>query len=183
MKAGLRCPMARETSSPCSDPPDVIVLAFYKGHGRLFERVIRWVTRSAFSHCEILRSLPERPDAKFEARAWSSSGRDGGVREKVILFKPGNWEFVCVPWSDGGAVDRIIAEIGDPYDYLGLIASQALNLRRHRRDQWFCSEICAHALGLSAPQEFSPGGLHCRVLEMNSVYRMGRAHAGEPPED
>jgi len=161
----------------------VIVLAFYKGHGRFFDRVTRWVTRSAFSHCEILQALPERSDVAFEARAGSSSGRDGGVREKVILFKSGSWVFVTVPWSGGGAVDRIIAEIGNPYDYLGLIASQAFNLRRHRRDQWFCSEICAHALGLSAPQELSPGGLHCRVLEMNSAYRIGRAHAGEPPED
>lgn len=158
-------------------------LAFYKAQGRFLDRVIRWVTRSAFSHCEILQGRPYQTDRAFEARAWSSSGRDGGVREKSITFKPGHWEFVTIPWAGPAAIDRVIAEIGNPYDYAGLLASQALNLRRHRQDQWFCSEICAYALELSAPQELSPGGLYCRVLEMNRAYLAGWTRAGEPPED
>ncbi|MEP4700759.1 MAG: hypothetical protein ABJZ79_06355 [Parasphingorhabdus sp.] len=161
----------------------MIALAFYKGRGRLLDRVIRWVTRSSFSHVEILRAVPTISGDGLEARAWSSSGRDGGVREKSISFKPGHWEFVTIPWAGPAVIDRVIAEIGNPYDYTGLLASQALNLRRHRRDQWFCSEICAHALELSAPQELSPGGLYCRILEMNRAYLVGWTRAGEPPED
>jgi hypothetical protein len=161
----------------------MIALAFYKGRGHVLDRVIRWLTRSSFSHVEILCAVPAMAGEGPEARAWSSSGRDGGVREKSITFKPGHWEFVAIPWAGPAAIDRVIAEIGSPYDYAGLLASQALNLRRHRRDQWFCSEICAHALELSAPQEFSPGGLSCRVLEMNRAYLAGWSRAGEPPED
>ena len=158
----------------------MIALAFYKGHGQLLDRVIRWVTRSSFSHVEILRAAPAGSVDELEVRAWSSSG---GVREKLITFKSQNWELVAIPWAGPAAIDRVIAEIGNPYDYAGLLGSQALNLRRHRRDQWFCSEICAHALELSAPQELSPGGLYCRVLEMNRAYLAGWSRAGEPPEE
>tara|TARA_R110001606_G_scaffold390081_1_gene556778 strand:- start:62 stop:238 length:177 start_codon:yes stop_codon:yes gene_type:complete len=58
----------------------MIALAFYKGHGQLLDRVIRWVTRSSFSHVEILRAVPAMSVDGAQSRAWSSSGRDGGVR-------------------------------------------------------------------------------------------------------
>ena len=157
----------------------MITLAFYKGTGRLSDRVIRWVTRSPFSHVEMLERYPvPRTDGRQFGMAWSSSGRDGGVRFKTILFEPGRWVFVEVPWVPTSAINRIRAQMGKPYDFFGLIWSQLLNLRRHDQDRWFCSEICAHALGLASPQEFAPGDLYSRVLEMNRVYALGKCDDG-----
>ncbi len=162
----------------------MLTLAFYKGSGRFDDRVIRWVTRSAFSHVELLEHPPSwRGDGAWLGQSWSSSGRDGGVRGKEIVFKRDRWEFLAVPWTPADALDTLCAELGKPYDFVGLIGSQLFNLRRHRAGRWFCSELCAHALGLDTPQEFSPGGLYRRVGEMNRVYQLGMAHAGEPPED
>lgn len=162
----------------------MLTLAFYKGSGRFDDRVIRWVTRSAFSHVEMLERPPAlRVDGARFGQSWSSSGRDGGVRGKDIVFGAGRWAFLAVPWAPAGALDTLRAELGKPYDFLGLVGSQLVNLRRHRAGRWFCSEICAHALGLDAPQELSPGGLYRRANEMNRAYHLGVSHAGEPPEE
>ncbi len=162
----------------------MIRLAFYTGAGRCDDRVIRWVTRSAFSHVELLGQPPGRhgPDA-WIGHSWSSSRRDGGVRGKAIVFAAGRWVFLDVPWAPADTLDTLRSELGAPYDFVGLVGAQLLNLRRHRTGRWFCSELCAHALGLDAPQTFSPGGLYRRIGEMNRVYRLGLAKAGEPPEE
>lgn len=144
----------------------MIELAFYKGAGRISDRVIKKATRSIFSHVEMLD--PARPGF-----CWSSSGRDGGVRGKSIDTKKERWEVIALPWAKGNEVDRIKAESGKPYDYLGLVGSQIFNLRRHDRDRWFCSEICAWALGLEMSQEYSPGTLYRTVNNMNRAYALG----------
>lgn len=157
----------------------MISLAFYKGTGHIDDRVIRWVTRSAFSHVELLAS----PPTAGAGLAWSASGRDGGVRCKVITFHPDRWLFEPVPWAPANTFDRIRPELGKPYDYRGILFTQLFNLRRHSARRWFCSELCAYALGLAEPQEFSPGSLCRRVREMNRAFELGRRSAGEPPED
>jgi hypothetical protein len=162
----------------------MITLAFYKGTGRFDDRVIRWITRSAFSHVELLEKPPAcHGQGAWIGRSWSSSGRDGGVRSATIVFQSARWQFVPVPWAPERTLETLSAELGKPYDFIGLLGSQLFNLRRHRAGHWFCSELCAHALGLSAPQEVSPGGLYRRVCEMNRVYDLGHYRAGEPPEE
>jgi hypothetical protein len=59
---------------------------------------------------------------------------------------------------------RAQAYIGARYDYCGLLFSQLVKLRGHDRDKWFCSEFCAHAMGLTHPQTYSPVGLWRWVL-------------------
>lgn len=162
----------------------MITLAFYTGSGRFDDRVIRWVTRSTFSHVELLQRLPTwHGDGAWIGQSWSSSGRDGGVRSKKIMFARSRWVFLAVPWAPVNTLDKIRSELGKPYDFVGLVGSQLFNLRRHRAGQWFCSELCAYALGLDAPHEFSPGGLYRRADEMNRAYQLGISRAGEPPEE
>lgn len=72
---------------------------------------------------------------------------------------------------------RIAAEAGRSYDLTGLIGAQLFNLRRHSRRRWFCSELCAYALGLPRPSSFAPGDLHAFVTWANMVW------AGEAPEE
>jgi len=162
----------------------MIRLAFYHGSGNAADALIRWVTKSKYSHVEIIDRSADTPDGgKFIDTAWSASYRDGGVRRAVITFTPDKWLVVPALWAPDGVIETISAQAGKPYDYIGLIGSQLLNLRRQRQNRWFCSELCAYALGLSVPQEMSPGGLYRRVLEMNRAYITGRNGAGEPPEE
>ncbi len=147
----------------------MIYLASYRGSGRVSDRVIKLVTRSNFSHCELIA-----PDGL----AWSSSGRDGGVRVKKISWQMGHWDFVGIPWAPADTFERLERLIGCRYDFAGLVLSQLLNIRRHDPQKWFCSEFCGYGLGLSRPHELSPGALRSRVMDMNRAYY----RTGKPPE-
>jgi hypothetical protein len=63
------------------------------------------------------------------------------------------------------------AELGKPYDYLG---SQLFGLRRHQADRWFCSELCAHALGLGQPHRYAPDDLKQEIEERNALFETMR---------
>lgn len=61
-------------------------LAFYKGEGLAFNRIIRWWTKSIYSHTELV----------IEGQSYSASERKGekGARVKLIAFNPEHWDFV-----------------------------------------------------------------------------------------
>ena len=136
----------------------MITLAFYKGRGntvweRVQDCVIRFATGGRYSHVEFIAGA-----AKHGATAMclSSSARDGGVRAKWIMLRPESWDLVELN-IDARAPDQFIrARIGAPYDYFGVVLSQVLALGRHDQSRWFCSEICAAALGLDSPERLSP---------------------------
>lgn len=154
----------------------MLCLAFYRGRRTLTDRVICSVTRSVFSHVELLPYGPGGP-------AISASGRDGGVRWAGIDFATARWDVIALPWAGLDTLDRAASELGKRYDFAALVTAQLLNLRRHRPDRWFCSELCAHAIGLAEPHTYAPGDLHRTVLELNRVYQLGRTASGEPPEE
>lgn len=154
-------------------------LAFYVGHGRYDDRIVRSITRSAFSHVELLAPFEgHRPRA---ARAISSSGRDGGVRIKTIDFHPARWTIIPLePWHASAPWLRAKQALGAPYDWAAIAFTFALPLRWQRKEAWFCSELVAAALGLRRPHLISPGDLHDRVLELNAAYRRGRDRNAPP---
>ena len=157
----------------------MVWIAFYRGHGRfLSDTVVRWVTNSEFSHCELLRS-DTAPAAGQTHLCGSASVRDGGVRTKEITFREDRWEFVPVRWAPDTAWDVIRDNIGRPYDFLGLAMTHILNMRVHSRKRWFCSEICGHAIGLRAAHAYAPGDLYRVVGEMNGAYRKGGGDMAE----
>ena len=141
-------------------------LAFYKGQRTFVDKVICAVTRSPYSHVEMLIGDPKgSPTLSI-----SSSGRDGGVRERWIEFDPNRWDIVDVPWSPQNALELMRAELSKPYDFVGLLGSQVFNLRRQQSGRWFCSEICAYALGLGAPHRYAPGDLKRQIEERNALH-------------
>ncbi|WP_375173034.1 hypothetical protein [Pseudooceanicola sp.] len=140
----------------------MITLAFYKGRGSSFwnrvqDWAIRFATRSPYSHVELIQGSA---DLGREATCLSSSGRDGGVRETTILLKPTHWDLVDLPDQPEEIGTFIRDRIGARYDYVGIIFSQILSLGRHNPDKWFCSEICAAALGMPNAQRMSPQSLY-----------------------
>lgn len=154
-----------------------LMLAFYKGEGDWIDRAVRWATRSPYSHVEML--LHDRhPTHSGWFGGLSSSIRDGGVRRKTITITPGHWHFVDLPWADAEAAWQFaFQQIGARYDLPGILGSQIVALRRQSPDRWFCSELCAAALGMGQPETLSPGGLYARVADMNRAFALGQRAA------
>jgi hypothetical protein len=135
-----------------------ITLAFYKGRGatlpeRLQDGAIRMATRGIYSHVELIAG-----DAKCGqvSLCFSASSRDGGVREKPILLNSEAWDVVALNVGCNDACAFMRRHFGARYDYAGILFSQVLGFGGHNPDKWFCSEICAAALGIPNPQRLSP---------------------------
>lgn len=133
-------------------------IAFYRGRGRLMDKVIRFASRAPYSHVEMIRQ-DQRPKDGDVVTCISSSGRDGGVRIKEIQLKPGKWSVYEVPWARAETWDRAEVHLGKPYELWMMVWSQLFKFHRTDRHKWFCSELIAHALGLSMPHGKSPSDL------------------------
>lgn len=151
-----------------------LALAFYRGRGRLADRVIRAITRSPYSHVE-LTAWPGAWPVDITQPALSASGRDGGVRREAITFAPDRWDMLpLLPWVPADAWPRAAEHIGAGYDWGGILMTFAVPLRRQNPGRWFCSELCAHALGLPDPHTYAPGDLYHWVRALNAAWRRGR---------
>lgn len=149
-------------------------VAFYRGHGRLADWVIRKATRSAFSHVELIRS-DTRPRLGDIVRCLGASGRDGGVRIKAIRLDPEKWRIYHVRWAPDDAWDRAAAKLGEPFDLLSMLTTQLFNFRRGRRGRWFCSELVAYALRLDMPHAYAPGDLLRAIGDHTETWEDARA--------
>lgn len=151
----------------------MIYLAFYRGEGRfLSDTLVQRITRSEFSHCELFAS-EKPPRAGQTHRCISAAGKFGGVYERDVTFREDAYEFVAIPWAPHDTLDRAARHLGAGYDYWGLLMTQCINLRRHTADRWFCSKLCAKALGLADPHTYAPGDLKRIVEEHTRTYLAG----------
>jgi hypothetical protein len=126
-------------------------LAFYKARGTWFDRLIRFVTRSPYSHVEV--AITPLPNGRW--LCGSSSVRDGGVRLKAITLSQDNWD-LCFVGGDAYAVRAWFeARAGERYDWLGVLRFVLPFVGQSSR-RWFCSEACLAALGLVETWRFSP---------------------------
>lgn len=134
---------------------DRVRIAFYKAPGERYDQLIRLWTRSLYTHVELV--LGE----EGEHLCYSSSPREGGIRCKAIDLKPDHWEILELPWVDADTVRAHFADVtGMPYDWKGIFLRQFLNVPVWSKERWFCSAICAHALGLPDATQYSPGELY-----------------------
>lgn len=139
-------------------------LALYVGQGTWKDGLIRWVTRSLYSHVELADV-----DCAIDGQTlcWSASPRDGGVRCTMIDLRSGRWEIVPIEAKVPRAFAMMTSEDGKGYDWFGLIFSQFFNWRRQDKRRWFCSELIAASLDLPRPAMWSPGDLKAMVERMN----------------
>ena len=110
-------------------------LAFYKGKGDLVDKVIRWWTKSQYSHVEVV-----------VGDTWySSSPRDGGVRSMVMKsYNTEHWDIIDYPGvSTVDVFDLFRRTKGDDYDFIGILFSQVLPLGIQSKSKWYCSEWTA----------------------------------------
>jgi len=120
--------------------PLIIRLAFYHGPGRLFDKLVRWFTRSKYSHVELCFT----EDLAFSADAWQTK------RTRFIKanFNPAHWDYrdfvVNLPqWQQ--MYDAAVVINNRPYDYLGIL-SFVTRSSRQDQDKWFCSEVACYLL-------------------------------------
>ena len=135
-------------------------LALYKGHGDLFDTLIRLRTGSIYSHCELV----------IDECCYSSSPRDGGVRSKWIDLDSGNWDLVEI----GDKCTELVLSFfeltqGAKYDWIGAVIGRGLGVQIELRSRWFCSEWCAAALGFEQAWRFTPVKLLAAILPQMAI--------------
>ncbi len=140
-------------------------IVFQKKATGLFDVLIRWWTKSPYSHCELLFD---------DGNSYSSMA---GVGTRFIKFEPYNaayWDVLDLPTSKDEDIvmhEFCIFELGCKYDWYGILASQIIKAARSSKTKWFCSEICTATLQRvgyfegSVPSTFSPGKLYKRLRE------------------
>ena len=168
-------------------------VAFYKGKrggfAGAFDATVRWWTRGAYSHVELIFS---------DGMSASASARDGGVRFKRIEFKPEHWDFVDLKVDEKQLRALILKSLEQEDELRRSIADKLVRaLTAHGLNQgfdeeyaraffeerkglgydyfglfgfiwrpgvgksrrWFCSEAVAAALKFEEPWRFCPNTL------------------------
>jgi hypothetical protein len=125
-------------------------VALYKGKrggsAGAFDAAVRWWTRGAYSHVELIFS---------DGISASASARDGGVRFKDIEYHPDRWDIIEIEADEEYARAFFEKRVGLGYDYFGLFG---FVWRPHSGSAllWFCSEIVMGALKFDDPWQFNP---------------------------
>lgn len=126
-----------------------VLIALYRAEGTYLDRLIRWRTRSIYSHVELV----------IGSSWYTSSPRDGGVRRREIAPKPGHWDFVAAEVDPERVIRLWAATDGEGYDWLGIVGHAVGIPRIHSYGRWTCSEWVAEALGLGRAWRWTPEGL------------------------
>ncbi len=139
----------------------MLYLASYKGTRSgwmgLMNRVIRFFTKSDYSHSEICLGNPFNSPVD----CLSSSGTEGGVRIKRMQLSSAKWDLIALPNVDESAVWKFFSENrGRPYDLIGTVRTVLPFVGREHPAKWFCSEVCAAVMGHTEPWRMHPGVLH-----------------------
>jgi len=127
----------------------MVYLAFFKGKTSLFGRLIRWWTRSPYSHVELAFPF-DSPYYDATQGQWyevySSDEKDGGSRAKICQLPPEDWDLVPVPGVDPLLTLRwCLPNLGKGYDFLGIFG-MVISPAKDSPGRYFCSEFCLRAL-------------------------------------
>ncbi len=113
----------------------MVKLAFYKGEGDWVDKVVRWWTKSQYSHVEVV-----------VGDTWySSSPRDGGVRSMQLEdYNAEHWAILGYPGVSASDVFDLFRKTkGSKYDFIGILFSQVLPIGLNSITKWYCSEWAA----------------------------------------
>ncbi|RYF70865.1 MAG: hypothetical protein EOO22_13570 [Comamonadaceae bacterium] len=131
--------------------------AFYKvnrpGLQGIYSRLVRWIERGPYSHCELIFS---------DGMSASASWMDHGVRFKRIEFDLEHWDFLEVDGDEAAARAWFTAHEGEGYDLAGNLRF-VLGFVPDSSKRWFCSEAMAAALGWRDPYRYGPCGLYAAL--------------------
>ncbi len=151
-----------------------VYLCLYKGPVKIknVDDVFAWLTH--FFICIFTLDIASHSEVLINKRAYSSSIKDKGVRDKWINFSSGHW-IVYETNADAVKALTIYAKHkSKKYDLAGAL-SFVFNFIKQAKNKLFCSELNAEMIDL--PNEFlnkplhklSPGAL--RVYCKNKGFR------------
>ena len=127
-----------------------IQVAFYKGQGGWIHKLIRWWTKSPYSHVELVL-----PDGKtwISISPFLTSRVAPRIRHRID--NPDAWDYLVFKLSDRPPVQEYqLAQLykfidvtqGAKYDWVGMVMSHFCPYLIKRKERWYCSEWIAHAL-------------------------------------
>lgn len=117
-----------------------IYLAFQKQPdnniiSKLLFYIIKWYTRFRYTHVEI-----------FFDDIYISSTYNNGVKVKELLPLSNKYDYfeLEVDGKKKRAVLNFIRSVeNSQYDWKGIFLSQFIKLKKHNKNKYFCSELCA----------------------------------------
>ena len=127
-----------------------IKVAFYKGKGDWKNKIIRWWTKSPYSHAELV--LPDNVTWISISPLLSGKVMQRSIEEVADI---NDWDFISfdLSWREPvrnyqlKQLNSFISQTnGAKYDWAGMILSQIFPYLIKHRDRWYCSEWIAHAL-------------------------------------
>lgn len=142
-----------------------ITVAFYKGEGLRRDRLVRWWTRSQYSHVELIMPNGDMAGIRPPEDPYIRRRSLSGIREE-------DWDFIEIGVTDD-QLEKLRLFIdstkGQGYDWLGMIASHLTPFKVKLPNKWYCSEWVLYALSVS------------RVLTWNQIkaYNIPRMPPGK----
>tara|TARA_R110000824_G_scaffold67912_4_gene175890 strand:+ start:846 stop:1352 length:507 start_codon:yes stop_codon:yes gene_type:complete len=123
-----------------------IQIAFYKGQGDFLNAIVRWWTKSVYSHAELV--LPDN----ITYLGINPFLKSKVASRKRLLRDHTEWDMVRLDITADQL--KIIMEFfedtqGQRYDWLGMLLSQFLPCKIKHRKRWYCSEWIAYALRIA----------------------------------
>lgn len=155
------------------DMPEIVRFAFYKPQpGDKFGRLISAYTGlfnpgvPAYSHVEIGFFI----DEKWEYYSSASRNKDGttGTRwlgEIALFSHPERWDVYEATaarpiWE---MIETCDAELGKPYDWLGIMGFATLFGQLNSKRKWYCSEVCHYIFFGKWRKRVSPRRLYSEI--------------------
>ena len=120
-----------------------IWVALYKGEGSTVNRLVRWWTKSKYSHAELVLTdkttwVGISPFLKAEI-----------TKTSINTYNKEDWDFYNIPVTQE-QYDVVISFYnlteGATYDWFGMSLSQFLPFRIKQENKWYCSEWILYAL-------------------------------------
>ena len=123
-----------------------IWVALYKGEGTFINKVVRWWTKSIYSHAELILD---------DKQTWI--GISPFIKARLVLrqvsnYDPNNWDFYEININQEQhnlIIDFYNLTKDSKYDWVGMLLSQCLPFRIKEKNKWYCSEWILHALRIS----------------------------------
>ena len=145
-----------------------ITIAFYKGEGNFVNAIVRWWTKSIYSHAELI--LPD----EITWISISPSFKSKIMRRHMLEVEYSEWDFIEIevtPEQRNVILAFFEETEGQGYDWVGMLLSQFLPCKIKHRERWYCSEWIAYALRIACVfdwrkmkmydrQDLSPVALH-----------------------
>jgi len=144
----------------------MISIAFYKGKGDWTDKLIRWWTKSPYSHVELVIGDPKDGD-------WiSTSPRTMRLEKRHINYKPENWDVIQI---NEEICDLNVYRVQKlyikyklvSYDWFGIFFSQIIPLNKDNKNKLFCSEWVMTCLLVKDPNKYSPGDVYQYCKDKN----------------